>query len=230
MYKRYAVYETPAPGSALARFGACWLGWDSALGQEVPHPVVPDLDVAAITARPRAYGFHGTIKPPFRLADGQSQDTLQQALAALCADAAPVSLDGLCCARLGRFLALVPVGDTTALADLAARAVQELDPFRAPPNAAELAKRRAARLNPAQEALLMRWGYPYVMDQFRFHMTLTGRLDADTAERAEAALAPLLEPLPLQPYKVDALTLLGEDAQGRFHQIARYPLGGENTG
>ena len=76
----------------------------------------------------------------------------------------------------------------------------------------------------------MRWGYPYVMDQFRFHMTLTGRLDADTAERAEAALAPLLEPLPLQPYKVDALNLLGQDAQGRFHQIARYPLGGENTG
>ena len=226
MFNRYAVYYTPEPGSALAEFGAAWLGWDSAAGASVAHPGVAGLDVAAITATPRKYGFHGTIKPPFRLAPDFTAQSLQTALAALCATAAPVALTGLRLARLGRFLALVPDGDTGPLATLVARAVQELDPFRAPATEDELVKRRAARLSPAQDALLVRWGYPYVLDEFRFHLTLTGRLEADVAGATEAALAPMLAQLPLQPYRITGLTLLGEDEIGWFHQITRYALTG----
>jgi len=226
MFTRYAVYYTPAPDSDLAAFGAAWLGWDSATGHSEPQPDLHDLDVAAITDTPRKYGFHGTIKPPFRLAEGQTPEALDTALATLCADAAPVALDGLRLARLGRFLALVPEGETAALAALAARAVKELDGFRAPATEAELAKRRAAGLSQAQDALLVRWGYPYVLEEFRFHLTLTGRLDPDTATQTEAALDPMLAPLSLRPYTINGLTLLGEDAAGRFHQINRYPLAG----
>ena len=32
-------------------------------------------------------------------------------------------------------------------------------------------------LTDRQEALLTQWGYPYVMEEFRFHITLTGALD-----------------------------------------------------
>ncbi|WP_299694656.1 DUF1045 domain-containing protein [uncultured Tateyamaria sp.] len=224
MFRRYAIYYTPEPGSALAVFGASWLGWDSATGAPVSDPAADGVDRAAITDTPRKYGFHGTIKPPFRLADGHRPDALAQALAALCADAAPVTLDGLHLARLGRFLALVPEGDMAALACLAARAVQELDGFRAPLTDAELAKRRAARLTPEQDALLVLWGYPYVLDAFRFHLTLTGRLDPDTATRAEAVLAPQLAKLSLSPYTINGLTLLGEDETGSFHQISRHRL------
>ncbi|MEL7260424.1 MAG: DUF1045 domain-containing protein [Pseudomonadota bacterium] len=226
MFKRYAIYYTPAPGSALADFGAAWLGWDSATGRAVAHPDAAGLDVAAITGTPRKYGFHGTIKPPFRLAEGQTADALAAELAALCADAAPVTLDGLTLARLGKFLALVPDGDAAALAHLAARAVQELDHFRAPATDAELAKRRAARLSPAQDALLVQWGYPYVLDEFRFHLTLSGRLEADVAAAAEKALTPMLAELSLRPYGITGLTLLGEDEDGMFHQITRYALTG----
>ena len=87
-------------------------------------------------------------------------------------------------------------------------------------------KRRAARLNPQQETHLQRWGYPYVLDQFRYHMTLTGRLDADTRPTAQAAMADRIAGLPLAPFIIDALTLLGQDDAGRFHQIARLPLTG----
>lgn len=226
MFTRFAVYFTPATGSPLADFGAAWLGWDSAKGIAVGHPSVPGLDMARITATPRKYGFHGTIKPPFRLANGQLPYALDAALGRLCGSAKSVTLEGLGLAPLGRFLALIPSGDASALGALAARTVQELDDFRAPLTDAELAKRRSAGLSRAQDALLVRWGYPYVLDQFRFHLTLSGRLDPETAARTETALQPLLAPLPLRPYCIDGLTLLGEDETGMFHQINRYALAG----
>lgn len=226
MFTRYAIYYTPEPGTPLADFGASWLGWDSARGTPCAHPRMTGLDVAAITATPRKYGFHGTIKPPFRLAEGATAQGLSDAIADLCADSAPVVLEGLMLARLGRFLALVPLGDAGALGALAARTVQDLDAFRAPPNDAEMAKRRAARLNPAQEAHLLRWGYPYVLDQFRFHMTLTGPLDSETSNRVEAALAEPIRALELAPFQITGLTLLGEDGTGQFQQIHRYTLSG----
>jgi len=224
MYKRYAVYYTPHPGTPLAVFGASWLGWDSAAGKACVQPGLARLDVEEITATPRKYGFHGTIKPPFRLAEGTTADALSTALEKLCADAAPVSLEGLTLARLGRFLALVPTGDTTALAALAARAVQELDVFRAPPTEADLTRRRAHRLTPAQDGHLTQWGYPYVLDQFRFHLTLTRRLDKVTAAIAQDTLASPLSTLDLSPFQIPDLTLLVEDETGGFHQIGRYPL------
>ncbi|GGX43136.1 phosphonate metabolism protein [Tateyamaria omphalii] len=226
MFKRYAVYYTPEEGTPLAEFGAAWLGWNSAKGTTAQHPEAGGLDVAAITETPRKYGFHGTIKPPFRLAEGASVDDLQTALASLCTSEPVVTLTSLRLARLGRFLALVPSDDAKALGSLAARAVRDLDPFRAPQTHAELAKRRIARLTPAQDAHLVKWGYPYVLDQFRFHLTLSGKLDRSTADRAEAALVRHLDGLTLEPYQITGLTLLGEDAKGMFHQIHRYALTG----
>lgn len=225
-FARYAVFFTPQPG-ALADFGAAWLGWDSAGGVERAHPDVPGLpaSVADLTARPRKYGFHGTIKPPFRLADGTDAAGLQAAVAAFCATAAPVTLDGLRVARIGGFVALVPDGPAEALAHLAAAAVETLDTFRAPPTVAEIARRNPDRLTDRQRDLLARWGYPYTHDEFRFHMTLTGPLGAQ-ADAVCAALAPIVTPLIPRPFRVDALTLLGADGDDRFHQIARYPLTG----
>ncbi|MCR8827651.1 DUF1045 domain-containing protein [Pseudosulfitobacter koreensis] len=226
MYHRYAIYVTPQPDSPLADFGAHWLGWDSATGQPVAQPDIAGLDLPAITAAPQPYGFHGTVKPPFRLGDKSTPDALLADLTTLCTRLAPVTLAGLELARLGGFFALVPRGDSAALADLAAEVVQRLDAHRAPPTEAEIEKRRAARLNPQQEAHLQRWGYPYVMDQFRYHMTLSGRLEADTRAPVQAALAERLADIPLTPFAIDALTLLGQDDAGRFHQIARVPLAG----
>ncbi len=224
-WERYAVYILPKPGP-LAEFGAAWLGWDVAAGAACPHPAIAGLPrpVGALTATPRRYGFHGTAKAPFRLADGTTEDELARAVEALAASHAPVRLEGLALARLGRFLALRPEGDGTGLAALAAAAVEGLDRFRAPASWAELAKRRAAGLSRRQEELLQRWGYPYTHDQFHFHITLTGRLAPPELDRVEAALTPVLEPLLPRPFVIDDLALLGSDRDGRFHLIARFPL------
>ncbi|WP_212523443.1 DUF1045 domain-containing protein [Actibacterium sp. MT2.3-13A] len=226
-YRRYAIYFAPEPGP-LAEFGAAWLGWDPATGKEVAHPDVAALPrpVAELTETPRKYGFHGTIKPPFRLAGGQSAQALHAAAQALCARLAPVALEGLGLSRLGAFLALTPKGDTGALAALAAETVRALDRFRAPPSEAEIARRNPARLSPAQRALLEKWGYPYVLGEFRFHLTLTGRLERGEAGAVEAALGPVVAPLLPAPFRVDNLCLFGEAEDGRFHLLHRYALSG----
>ncbi len=224
-FKRFAIYYAPEAG-ALADFGASWLGWDLAAGAPADHPRIEGLDIAALTDTPRKYGLHGTVKPPFRLADGTEFDGLAAAAERFCAAQAPVVLDGLALTRLGGFLALTVTGDTTALVDLAATMVRGLDEFRAPPPEAELARRRKANLSERQDALLLQWGYPYVMEEFRFHITLTGKLGKDHAETVRQRLDPLVAPLLPAPFVIRDLCLVGEDENGMFHLIHRYALSG----
>lgn len=227
-FVRYAIYYAPPPGP-LARFGADWLGWDAAAGLTrdgrdfgpLPRPL------ADLTETPRKYGFHGTVKPPFRLASGTTPDDLHEAAAALCSRLGPVALAGLRLARIGHFLALVPEGDAAPLSALAAEVVTALDAFRAPPTEAEIAHRRPERLSPRQRALLDRWGYPHVMEEFRFHLTLTGPLTEAEAAAVEAALAPQLARHLPRPFVIDQLCLFGEAAEDRrFRLLHRYPLSG----
>ena len=224
-FHRYAVYFTPPEGD-FAALGATWLGWDVARGCAVAHPEVSGLPapLAEITETPRKYGLHATIKPPFALAEGQKEAGLIAAFERFCASEAAVTLEGLQIAGLGRFLALVPVGDQGALSALAARAVAAFEPWRAPLTEAQVARRRAGSLTPAQDALLLRWGYPYVMEEFRFHITLTGKRPKGELPGIKAALEGMMVPLLPRPYGVDALSLVGEDAAGRFHLIHRQTL------
>ena len=224
-FNRFAIYYAPEAGP-LADFGASWLGWDLAAGTAAPHPRIEGLDIAALTATPRKYGLHGTVKPPFRLAEGTDFDGLAAAAEKLCASRAPVVLGGLELTRLGGFLALTVSGDTAGLCDLAATMVRGLDGFRALPSDAELARRRKANLNDRQEALLLQWGYPFVMEEFRFHITLTGRLPRGDLETVRKRLDPMIAPLLPEPFEIRDLCLVGEDENGMFHMIHRYALSG----
>lgn len=225
-WRRYAIYYT-APGP-LGEFGAAWLGWDieagsvaARLGQHRKLP--PRID--ALTRTPRRYGFHATLKPPFRLHDDSSEDRLLDDLRDFAASQPVILLaGGLRIASLDGFPALIPGGPSQAVQDLAARVVQVLDRHRAPLSPEERARRAPERLTQAQRDLLDRWGYPWVLDQFRFHMTLGCRLPDDEVRAVIDALTPHLEPLLPDPHPIDALTLAGEDADGQFHQIARIAL------
>ncbi len=226
-FNRYAIYYAPQDG-ALAEFAARWLGWDPAAGKRLERPVFAGLPrpVGELTATPRKYGFHATIKPPFRLAANSSRARLEADMAGLADRLAPARSKALHLARLGRFLALVPEGDARTITALAAETVAVLDHHRALPTESELVRRRAAGLSSRQEALLKQWGYPYVMDEFRFHMTLTGRLHPGEADAVEAVLAPLLAPLLPAPFVIGDLCLFGEDETGMFHQLERFTLSG----
>lgn len=228
IFQRYAIYYTPPPGP-LERFGAEWLGWDIAAGRipsqraNVPNLPIPIND---LTQAPRRYGFHATIKPPFRLAPDRSEAELNAALTAFCAAHPRAHVPELALTQFGRILALVPADDAATFSPLASQAVQDFDAFRASLSEAEIARHNSQSLSASQINLLHRWGYPHVMERFRWHMTLTGKLKRAELAQARAALSLAVTPLLLRPFTMDALSLVGEDSSGHFHLIQRVPLSG----
>lgn len=230
MSGRYAVYFAPVAESELARFGDHWLGRAPETNASLEQPTLDGLDAAglrALTEAPRHYGFHGTLKPPFHLADGCDLADLRRALAGFAIRQTSFEIDSLRLREIGDFLALVPGDSAPALSRLADACVTEFDAYRAPPDSAELAKRHAAGLTSRQAELLARWGYPYVLDEFRFHLTLTGAI-ADTAVRRQVMdlLSPLVAPLTRQAVPVRELCLFHQpDRTAAFRLIERFPFG-----
>ena len=227
---RYALYVAPSPASPLAEFGADWLGRDCASGEARAQPSVDGLAadrLAEITASARSYGFHATIKPPFHLRPGYEEADLRAAFADFAAGRESFDVQ-LGLRSLGGFLALMMTPPDHRMNALAADAVRDLDVFRALPSEAELNRRRTAGLSAQQEALLQQWGYPYVMGEFRFHMTLSSRLpDGPERDAVAAALAPLCEMVTRTPFRVDAVALFKQPEKGApFVQVERYPFSG----
>lgn len=215
---RVAIYYAPAPDSAWWRAGSEWLGRCAHTGEPRHQPDLAAPSAAVfyrLTADPRRYGWHATLKAPFRLATNQSLNRLLDAVRHLCAGRQPFELPPLQVGRMNGFLALRPIHALAALDQLAADCVQQLQALSQPLSPDELQRRRRANLSTEQDALLQAWGYPYVLQQFRFHLSLTGPLQALPA----AALAGLLEAAaarfhPLPNPRVDRLSVFVEPSPG----------------
>ena len=228
---RYGVYLAPPPDSALWRFGSRILGRDAATGETVPGfaPTGRTLQQwRALTAEPRRYGFHATLKAPFHLREGFAQSQLEAAVAELAASLVAFEIAALHVSALkfagGGFLALTPSHAPAALGALEARALRELDRFRRPPDEAELARRRPERLTARQRDHLAAWGYPYVLEDFRLHFTLSGAVDDPDALKpllAEAFASAVEAP----HFRVDALVLYAQAAGAEFLILRRFPFG-----
>jgi len=224
---RYALYYAPRPDEEIARFAAKWLGRDPESGRVLDQPAVAGLSrerLAEITADPRRYGFHGTLKPPFELLPSVALAEMLARAAEFAANRPAVALRGLALKSIDGFLALVPQA-TADIDALAADCVREFDRYRAPPNPAELARRRAAGLTARQDELLGRWGYPYVMEEFRFHLTLTGRLAAEERTLVQTALAPLVASFAVAQTAISDLCIfVQDDREQPFRVLARLPF------
>lgn len=207
---RYAIYFTPPPGDPLVVRASAWIGRDAFTDEPVGHPDVPGLTAAAISelsAFPRRYGFHATLKAPFRLDAGATADGLVAMFNDFCRNQRPFAIPRLVVARLGSFIALVPESPVAELGALAARAVRAFEQVRAPLSEAELARRNPELLSEVQRTYLDQWGYPYVLDEFRFHMTLTGPLEDDRADEVTAILRSWFAPVLRNPVTVGSLGL-----------------------
>lgn len=203
---RYAMYFAPSEGSELERVCSAILGRCARTGAAQKQPAIPGMEPARwaeLTASPRHYGLHATLKPPFFLAESHDETDLLENAAMIASRTRPFDLPGLELARIGSFLALTLTAPCPDLEDLARICVTVPDSLRRPPRPEELARRRAKGLTPNQERLLSRWGYPYVLEEMRFHLTLTGSIhDPGERERLHAALTPLLAPVLHRPVPV----------------------------
>lgn len=229
MPQRFAIYYAPATTDLLWDRATVWLGRDSASGL-VYDGAVAGIDrtrLLNLTQSAGRYGFHATIKPPMALAQGTDLDGLRAALRDFAENTAPISLGQLQIADLEGFLALIPKEEPEGLEHFAGRVVSHFEPFRAPLHPRDRAARAARGLTPRQEELLDLYGYPYVMDEFRIHMTLTDRLTGDDHEdllrAAQAWFAPVLE----GDFVLDRLALFMEPESGlTFRRVEDFVLKG----
>jgi putative phosphonate metabolism protein len=225
---RYAIYYAAAQGSTLDRFGAQLLGYDVFNGEYLPFPdgmVETMPDWRAITGDPRKYGFHATLKAPMVLADGKTESELLAACESFARSPHAIPVIKPVVNAIGDFIAVVASQRSAELEQLAADAVTAFDGFRSPLTSADRARRNPERLTPRQRDYLDRWGYPYVMEEFRFHMTLTGRLPDQRREAVLAELRRRFAVLQLAELAIDAVAVFRQqDTKSRFRIVQRFEL------
>lgn len=225
---RYAIYYVPDRADALWRLGSQWLGRDARRGIVVSQAVIPGYgarEISELTALPRRYGFHATLKPPFRLADGRGEDELVTALRAFAAATTSPGKLGLDVTPLDGFLALRPTGSAASISEFAAQVVESFDSFRAPLNEAEIRRWRMADLDPGHRKALQRWGYPYLAENYRFHITLTDRLADKDRDRLAPLLRTYFQPALSVSRSLDRVALFVEPGDGRpFHILQSFKL------
>jgi putative phosphonate metabolism protein len=229
MTPRYAIYFAPEKGSPWWEFGTRWLGRDEWLDvNRVQHSLLQfgPAELRDITAQPRRYGFHATLKAPFCLKTEHTTGDLTARMEALAATLKPVQLGSMQATTLGDFVALIPSAPCADLAALAASCVTVPDDLRAPLSDTDLARRRVEHLDAREKELLQQYGYPYVMERFRFHFTLSGPVPQTTAQRVLRAVAePLAQLNASSPLVLERLCLFIEPAPGQaFLRVADVAL------
>ena len=227
-YPRYAIYHAPAPGSDFDRFGAHLLGYDAYSGADLPFPndiirMAPDW--RDMTKDPRKYGFHATLKAPMSLARGKTEPELLAACEAFADKPRTIPVITAVVGSISGFIAVVPAAPSPELERLAEDCTREFDSFRALLTAEDRARRNPSDLTPKQREYLGRWGYPYVMEEFRFHMTLTGRLAAERREPVLTMLRNRFSATRLTTLAIDRIAVFRqENADSRFLIVKPWQL------
>ncbi|WP_316961442.1 DUF1045 domain-containing protein [Agrobacterium tumefaciens] len=219
---RYAIYFSPAKDHPLTEAASRWLGRDAFSGTlHDDHSAFAD-----VTAEPRRYGFHATLKAPFELSQKYSEADLLSAFDDFAANQSAFDIPRVVVDALGPFFALVPDRTYQPLQDFAAEIVDHFDRFRAPLSESDIARRRPQSLTESQRQNLSLWGYPYVMDDFRFHMTLTGRVNDSEATGLRDILTSEFSEFTDRPLSVSGIALFAEETRGAPFAVHRWlPLG-----
>lgn len=224
---RYALYFSPETTSRWWQAGNQWLGRDPSTMQDLTPPVIAGLTTETqriLTTSARRYGFHATLKAPFRLRDGEDFAALDQVLSTFCQQQTAQIIHRPTVQWMGNFLALRPESDSPDMMTFAQACVASCDHLRAPLSQTEQERRRPEQLSIRQRELLARWGYPFTEETFRFHMTLSDKVphqaDADLLYEAAIRHFDITEEL-----CIASVCLFYEPTAGAdFQLLKRYPL------
>jgi putative phosphonate metabolism protein len=229
MAERYAIYYAPAATSTLWDRASTWLGRDAKTGEDFDGSVagIERSRLLNFTATPARYGFHATLRAPFRLRPEFGEADLVAKCAELASLLAPVPLDGLKVGLVEGFLALTCEEQSQAVTDLAQAVVEGTEAMRAPLSEKELARRLRSPLSERHAELLDAYGYPYVAEQFLFHMTLSDRLDPEATPEIVRAAETWFAAALAEPSVLDRLVLYVEpDPERDFRRLDDFVLTG----
>lgn len=231
---RFALYYTPRPSSLLWKIGCKWLGRDAFAQKRIEQDRFPGIDpnrLAELTRIPRRYGLHATLKAPFSLAGDRSEDELRSAINKFAAGWHPFSTSLLVLRQINDFFCLCPETQTSQVEALATACVQKFDAFRAPLTRLELAHRRAEILTDIQKQNLANWGYPHVLNEYRFHITLTGRIFNNSEKNIiRSLLSDIFAPVLGKPLAMESVCLFIEPANGQaFFYSENFPFNTNST-
>ena len=214
MTERFAIYFAPGRDSLLGQRAEAWLAQ-------------PELE--ALTVSARRYGFHATLKAPMALAAGVDRAQVEMAVAEFAGRNAAVEME-LAARLIDGFLALTAEPQSQELTDFAASVVVAFEPLRALLAPAERARRLRAPLSARQIELLDRYGYPYVLEEFQFHMTLTDRLATEQREPMRKRAADWFAEALAEPVVLDRLVLFHEAEPGAaFRRLDDFVLKGAGS-
>lgn len=224
MIARYALYYVPSQDDPLYREASRWLGRDAYSGSRLERPNVAGLgsvDVEGLTADPRHYGFHATLKAPFELANDKTEAELIAAVENYCHDRQGFTAH-LSVQALSVFLAFRLAEPSSEMQAFHEDCVRLFEPFRAPLSDFDYQRRRRPGMGEAQDRQLKDFGYPGIFQDFRFHMTLTGAI-RDEAVRSSILAALKSHFADLEgPHRVTGLGLFKQvDRDSDFRVIAR---------
>lgn len=215
---RVAIYYSPGSCSPLLQVAEQWFEMKTT-------GTMSESETADMLKDPKRYGFHATIKPPFKLKDQYSIGDVEQQMQRFCQHTSSFITPHMEVAKIGRFFCIKPVEESWEINSLASSVVQRFDNFREPAREKDLERRRLTGLNFRQDELLIEWGYPYVLSEFIFHMTLTGKI---TDERQNKSLREELKKRFSQalsePLNIDSLSMYTQEGSADFIEHKRFSL------
>ena len=224
-FKRYAIYYAPIENCELDVFGKCLLGWDPYKGEEItkPYPLkLPNLQkFSRFVLTPKQYGFHGTIKAPFRLKDGYTYNDLENKVGEISKQIHSFHLNKLIIKKLGYFIALIPTNNLK-VNEVSNKFVEGLDYLRDELSENEIKKRNPIKLTSRQKKMLFKWGYPYVFNEFKFHLTLTSKLNIEEIDDVFKSLQNILTQFNLIKINFNSVCIFGQKSDEKFYFIKRF--------
>jgi 2'-5' RNA ligase len=228
MTQRYAVYFSPSADSQLGQFGQRVL-CRSATSDRKPNASSTFSDQARwlrLTEKPAHYGFHATLKAPFELKRSITVDKLTRAVTDFATSQSPIELTSLSPRNLGDFMALTLENEIETLSKFALDCVISLEPFRQVLSDGDMQRRKLHGISSRQESLLLEYGYPYVADEFRFHLTLSDKLSKHDQDYKTWVISEY-DKLVVRPPVLDQIAIYAQtDRQSPFIQVAEFALSG----
>ena len=233
-YSRYAIYYAPPKESSLEEFGRYWFGWDPLNAKLINNKhrinylnrfgIKNLINIDKNVLIPKKYGFHGTLIPPFKLNKNYSTNTLFKKTEEIAKKFKKFKFYKFKLKKINNFYAFVQNKKNNNINKLSNRLVRELFKFRSPLTKKEIDRRNPSKLSKLQLSILYKWGYPYLMSEFNFHMTLASEVTGNKLYSELKKIEKNKEIILNEINNFDKIYIFGENQKGMFENLENFSL------